>query len=78
MMAGRPTFAVAYLPKTSFILKDLKLEHRQISIYSISPGPVICQLESDLSELENAEAEIESAVDVYRRTHARLRDVLGD
>lgn len=76
MMAGRPTFAIAYLPKTSFILDDLKLSHRQIPIDNILIKTVITQLESDLASLSISESEINHAVDAYRHNHARLRDVL--
>lgn len=78
MMASLPTFAIAYLPKTSYILKDLTLEERQISISQFSSSTVISALEADLNDLSFARQRTETAVEEYRRTHARLRDVLEE
>ena len=78
MMAHRPTFAIAYLPKTSFILRDLDLEARQTPITEFDPEAVIAALERDLADLPVARAEIEAAVSRYRDTHARLSDVLEE
>ena len=78
MMASRPTFAVAYLPKTSFILRDLRLDARQAPITEFDPDAVISALECDLADLPAARAEIETAVTHYRDTHTRLRDVLEE
>lgn len=76
MMAYRPTFAIAYLPKTSYILRDLKLDQRQIPITELDPDAVIAALEHDLSDVSAAEGEIKAAVSVYQRTYTQLRDVL--
>lgn len=76
MMAYRPTFAIAYLPKTSFILRDLGLDARQTPITEFDPEAVIWALERDMADLPAARSEIETAVMRYRDTHARLRDVL--
>lgn len=76
MMADLPTFAIAYLPKTSYILRDLKLEDRQIPITELDAKATIAALESDLSNLAAARAKIKGAVSTYRDTHAQLRDVL--
>lgn len=76
MMAYCPTFAIAYLPKTSFILRDLGLDTRQTSIIDFDPEAVIASLERDIVDLNGARSEIEMAVNLYRGTHARLRDVL--
>ena len=78
MMAYRPTFAIAYLPKTSFILRDLGLDARQTPITEFDPEAVIAALERDMADLPAARAEIEAAVMHYRQTHARLRDVLEE
>lgn len=78
MMAGCPTFAIAYLPKTSFILRDLKLETRQVPITDFVPAPVIAALEGDLCDLDAARSRVEEAVKAYRCTHARLSDTLRE
>lgn len=76
MMADRPTQAIAYLPKTSFILRDLKLETRQFPIDDLDPEAVIAALERDFASLPAAQAEIAGAVERYRQTHAKLGDIL--
>lgn len=77
MMAGRPTQAVAYLPKTSFILKDLGLEHRQVDIDTVQAAQLIAAVDRDFADLPRAEAEIQGAVSRYRTERLRLRDVLA-
>ncbi len=78
MMAGVPTFAIAYLPKTSHILMDLKLDARQIAIDDMDGAAVIAALERDLRDTAKARAEIDGAVAHYRATHTRLGDVLRE
>ncbi|UWR30447.1 polysaccharide pyruvyl transferase family protein [Sulfitobacter sp. W002] len=78
MMANCPTLAIAYLPKTSYILKDLDLDHRQVSIDNFDAKRALLTLEKDLSDLRAASWEIEEAVSVYRKSHAQLRDVLAE
>jgi colanic acid/amylovoran biosynthesis protein len=77
MMAGRPTFAIAYLPKTEYIMNDLKLSHRHTPIDAIDYEYMIRQLSSDNDNLARAEAEIQNAVKVYRKNFTRLQDILG-
>lgn len=76
MMAGRPTFAIAYLPKTSNILIDLGLQHRETPIDALSAATIIASVEKDLSDLNAAESEIAEAVARYRSTRARLSDLI--
>lgn len=76
MMEGVPTTAIAYLPKTSYILRDLQLEHRQIPIDLIDFKLLISKLENDLVDLPTARMEIEQSVSIYRENHTRFRDVL--
>lgn len=76
MMAGRPTYAIAYLPKTSFILDDLNLLHRQISIDNVDVEKVIEQIEFDLNNLSFSECEILNAIETYRKNYSRLSDIL--
>lgn len=78
MMASRPTFAISYLPKTEYILKDLKLTHRQIPIDIVESSRIITALEADLVNVSKSSDEIKFAVNEYRRTHARLSDILRE
>lgn len=77
MMAGRPTFAIAYLPKTEYIMNDLKLTHRHTPIDAIDYDYMIAQLSKDDQDLAAAEAEIQGAVKVYQQNFTRLQDILG-
>jgi colanic acid/amylovoran biosynthesis protein len=76
MMAGRPTFAIAYLPKTEYIMNDLKLATRHTPIDAIDLNHVLASLTSDCTHLAQAEGEIRDAVSAYRRHYARLQDIL--
>jgi len=77
MMAGRPTFAIAYLPKTEYIMNDLKLAHRHTPIDAIDFDYMIRQLSADFDDNAAAEAEIQNAVKVYQQSFTRLQDILG-
>jgi colanic acid/amylovoran biosynthesis protein len=77
MMAGRPTFAIAYLPKTEFIMNDLKLAHRHTPIDAIDYPYLLGRICEDYENLSGAEAEIRGAVTVYQQNFTRLRDILG-
>jgi colanic acid/amylovoran biosynthesis protein len=76
LMAGRPTFAVAYLPKTEHILNDLGLASRHTSIDSIDVRRLLNQLTADINDPDRAEREIDEATKAYRREFKRLGDVL--
>lgn len=77
MMAGRPTFAIAYLPKTEFIMNDLLLEARHTPIQAVDTDAVVKQLSSDLENLALAESAISTAVSRYRCRFARFNDILN-
>lgn len=77
MMAGRPTFAIAYLPKTEYIMNDLKLTHRHTPIDAMDYDYLIKQIGGDFENLSQAEAEIRNAVLVYQKDFTRLQDILG-
>ena len=77
MMAGRPTFAIAYLPKTEYIMNDLKLSHRHTPIDAIDYGYLIKRISEDYENLSQAESEIRNAVLVYQENFTRLQDILG-
>ncbi|MEB6564907.1 polysaccharide pyruvyl transferase family protein [Acinetobacter towneri] len=76
MMASKPTYAIAYLPKTSYILNDLSLSHRYSDINQIDSKSIILQLENDINHLTEASNEIESAVHNYRNNFNRFSDLL--
>lgn len=77
MMAGRPTFAIAYLPKTEYIMNDLKLSHRHTPIDKIDYDYLIARVSGDYADLSASEAEIQNAVRVYQQNFTRLQDILG-
>jgi colanic acid/amylovoran biosynthesis protein len=77
MMAGRPTFAIAYLPKTEYIMNDLKLSHRHTPIDAIDYDYLIKRISQDYENLSQAEDEIVNAVLVYQQNFTRLQDILG-
>ncbi len=77
MMAGRPTFAIAYLPKTEYIMNDLKLSHRHTPIDKIDYGYLIERCVKDYADLAASEAEIQNAVKVYQTNFTRLQDILA-
>jgi len=77
MMAGRPTFAIAYLPKTEYIMNDLKLSHRHTPIDAIDYDYLIKRISQDYENLNQAEDEIKNAVLVYQQNFTRLQDILG-
>jgi colanic acid/amylovoran biosynthesis protein len=76
MMAGRPTFAIAYLPKTEFIMNDLLLPTRHTPIDSVDVDTVLKKLSSDLDNLPLAEAEISTAISSYRSRFAKFNDIM--
>jgi colanic acid/amylovoran biosynthesis protein len=77
MMAGRPTFAIAYLPKTEYIMNDLKLSHRHTPIDAIDYDHLIGRVSNDYANLAAAEQEIRDAVLAYQKNFTRLQDILG-
>ncbi|QYY34186.1 polysaccharide pyruvyl transferase family protein (plasmid) [Cupriavidus pinatubonensis] len=76
MMAGRPTFAISYLPKTEYIMSDLHLTNRSTPIDDVDVDRVVEKLSADLNDIAQAELEISSAVDAYQRDFSRLQDIM--
>lgn len=76
MMAGRPTFAISYLPKTEFIMNDLGLNDRYTKIEDFNVEYVIKKISSDIENLKAAENKIEESVQGYREKYPRLSDVM--
>lgn len=77
LMAGRPTFAIAYLPKTTFIMNDLQLLSRATSIDALDVARIQEQIAWDLSHLREVESSIQTAVTTYRKRYLRFSTVLN-
>jgi len=78
LAAGRPTFAISYLPKTTFIMHDLQLVGRDAPIGSFTADDIVSKVSGDLASLASSEQEVRDAVDAYRSRFARLSDVLAE
>jgi len=77
MIAGRPTLAVAYLPKTRHILADLGLDHGCVDIDAADAGTLIALGSRLAAEPDRAAAETREAVARYKTSRVRFRDVLA-
>jgi colanic acid/amylovoran biosynthesis protein len=81
MISGVPTFAIAYLPKTAFILDDVGFPDRHTPIDAVDVDSVIATLEMDMSNLADSRQSVEKAVQAYRSKYRQLdgvlREVLG-
>ncbi|MCY0966943.1 polysaccharide pyruvyl transferase family protein [Parathalassolituus penaei] len=77
MMSGRPTFAISYLPKTEFIMKDLGLGHRSWSINDMDVEYIYGCVSSDWNKNHDAELEIKNAVARYREVNLSFSDVIS-
>ena len=76
LMANVPTTAIAYLPKTEFIMKDLSLDDRFMDIALLDEHLLFSKVERDLNDTKTAQYKIENAVKTYRKRRNRLYDVL--
>lgn len=69
LIGSRPTGALAYLPKTSGIMKDLGLSDYVISMDEITPEQVIALYESLRANVSVVSEEVAAAVSEYRRSN---------
>lgn len=76
LYAGRPTFAISYLPKTEYIMNDLGLGTRHMPIDSLDFERAVSVLDADITNIKQVEAAVEQAVDLYRSEYARLSSVI--
>jgi colanic acid/amylovoran biosynthesis protein len=76
MLEHKPTIAISYLPKTTYILKDLELIDRQVDINDINPNQLLQMVENDFLNILQAEQEIKNSVIKYRQKFSKLSDVL--
>lgn len=67
LIGGRPTGAIAYLPKTSGIMKDLGLDRYVIPIDGLTPAKVKALYDTLRADTGRIACEVESAVANYRR-----------
>ena len=77
MMANVPTVAISYLPKTTYILKDLNLPDRSTDICDIDVELIINKIEMDYNNLDKSKAELSHAISSYQSNFLRLSDVLN-
>ena len=77
MMANVPTVAISYLPKTTYILKDLNLPDRSTDICDIDVELIIKKIEMDYNNLDKSKAELSHAIYLYQSKYLRLSDVLN-
>lgn len=78
MMAGVPTVAITYLPKTEFIMQDLELGDRCTTIDAFDGARVTQIFAQDLADLPQARARVAAAVNRYQTRFKRLQTVLAD
>ncbi|MDI4238201.1 polysaccharide pyruvyl transferase family protein [Bradyrhizobium sp. Arg237L] len=78
MMEARPLTAISYLPKTEFIMKDLRLEDRVIDIDSISPELLSRLVIESLKKEDALSARIDRAVKDYRSTKIHFGEALAE
>jgi colanic acid/amylovoran biosynthesis protein len=76
LMAGVPTTAISYLPKTSYILRDLQLGTRSVDITLIDNAALQNKVGSDFDNNSQSRTEIINSVSNYRNNKKRLLDVL--
>ena len=76
MMASVPTFAIAYLPKTDNILKDLKLEKNAMPIDHMEPERIIDAISGFMANLEESKSALYHCLEQYRRDFANFHQVL--
>ncbi len=76
MMGGVPTTAIAYLPKTTGIMKDLKIS-RLTSIEAVDDKMILNHVEGDLARPELARQELTDKLSNYRSTQKRFSEVLA-
>lgn len=76
ILAGRPTVAISYLPKTTYILEDLRLFDRHVSINDLDEVKLSELLRRDLNNVPAAEQEVRVAVATYKKNFLRLSNYL--
>ncbi|WP_461422936.1 polysaccharide pyruvyl transferase family protein [Ketobacter sp.] len=78
MMENVPTFAIAYLPKTKFILADLGLKKFAMDIEKMDEIYIVEQLRLLLKDLSYSKLKLSEAINKYKHNYMRFSDVLID
>jgi colanic acid/amylovoran biosynthesis protein len=76
MIAGRPTIAISYLPKTEFIMKDLGLSNNTVDINKFDSGDVFALLDNSLGHVSEHALDVELAVASYRDSRVRFSTII--
>lgn len=76
MTAGVPTFAIAYLPKTSFILQDLGLSRFSVDINEIDQQELVQRVVEAFRDREAGRTKLQAGLVAYRKKFSSLGDVL--
>lgn len=76
LMSSTPTRAIAYLPKTEYILKDLGLQDRQVSINDLNKEMLLDQILYDFENVDSQSNVICNAVLNYQKSNKRLFDII--
>lgn len=76
LMASRPVLAIAYLPKTEYIMHVLKLSHHVVDIADFDAERVMVMADDMLDRAPEVSAQVRAAVDVYRQEQRQLQDIL--
>lgn len=76
LMAGVPTIAIAYLPKTTNILFDLGLSGKSMSIDKLDASELIDKLSNELDNLDYSRNQVKNSVKQYQASMSRLQDFL--
>lgn len=78
LLAGRPLVALSYLPKTSGIMTDLGLSARVYDIDGFNVDEIARTMIADYRAPSRGQAEIDRAVERYRRLYPRFADLLRE
>lgn len=76
LMSFVPTLAIAYLPKTEFILKDLNMEDRFFDINNLIADDILKKLFFEIENRDLSSDEVKKNVSNYQNTQKRLRHAL--
>jgi len=72
----KPLMAIAYLPKTSYIMQDLKMGERWISIDDVKSNIIAEKVLTDFNNINEAGEEIDKKLKIYKETYGNFINVL--
>ncbi|GGQ16696.1 polysaccharide pyruvyl transferase family protein [Shewanella litoralis] len=76
LMSDVPTTAIAYLPKTDYILKDLGIYDKGFDINDMPVDSIYESLSFDITNNKEARETVRFSVEKYRRNMNRLMDII--